>query len=454
MAATNSGLAVQKSFVHLHQEGTSVSKKIIIAADEAIVCPSCNHEFSLDQGITRHTIERYQNDFAETFAAQSKELEVRLSREAERKASKQFSDQMTKLQEDLADVRKAEKAARSQIVSAQAEAKTRAQADFAQEKAALTDELDEKTKLVQTFRQQELTLRKQKKQLEEQQANMQLELERKFDEERTRLTTQIGIREAERFSLIEAEYKKKIDDAQKANEDLRRKLDQGSQQLQGEVLELELEHMLGSVFFHDLIDEVKKGQRGADVLQTVRTSAGQICGKIIWEAKRAENWSDKWLSKLKDDQQAANADIAVLVTTVMPKGVAESFCRIGDVWVVSPAVMRPVAETLRVILLEARRLKLVNTGRNEKMEQLYNYLSSAQFAQRVRTMLEGFESMRSDLESEKRAVQRIWAKRQTQIERVTVSMVSVVGELQAIAQDQLPQLDSVMELEAIGVDGL
>lgn len=429
-----------------------MSKKIIIAADEAIVCPSCSHQFTLDQGITRHTIERYENDFAETFAAQSKELEAKLAKEAERKASKLFSDQLTKLQEDLADVRKAEKAARAQVANAQVEAKTRAQADFALEKAALTDELVEKNKLVQSFRQQELALRKQKKQLEDQQANMQVELERKFDEERTRLTTQIGIREADRFTLIEAEYKKKIDDAQKANEDLRRKLDQGSQQLQGEVLELELEHMLGSVFFHDLIEEVKKGQRGADVLQTVRTPMGQICGKIIWEAKRAENWSDKWLQKLKDDQQVANADIAVIVTTVMPKGVTDSFCRIGDVWVVSPDVMRPVAETLRVILLEAQRLKLVNTGRNEKMEQLYNYLSSAQFAQRVRTMLEGFEVMRSDLDSEKRAMQRIWAKRQTQIERVTSSMVSVVGELQAIAQEQLPQLDSMMELDAIGMD--
>jgi len=144
-----------------------------------------------------------------------------------------------------------------------------------------------------------------------------------------------------------------------------------------------------------------------------------VCGKIIWEAKRAENWSDKWLQKLKDDQQAANADIAVLVTTAMPKGVVESFCRIGDVWIVSPQVMRPVGETLRVILLEAHRLKQVNTGRNEKMEQLYTYLSSAQFAHKIRAMLESSESMRADLETEKRAMQRIWAKRQVQIERMT-----------------------------------
>ena len=429
-----------------------MDKKIIIASDEAIVCPSCNHQFALDQGITRHTIERYEDDLAQTLATQKQEMEIQLAKVAERRATQQFTEQLSKLQDQLANLKKAEQDARAQVATAQAQAKARAQAEFAQEKAALAQELAEKNSLVKNFRAQELELRKQKSQLEEQQANLQLELERKLDEERARLTTQIGIREAERFSLIEAEYKKKIDDAQKANEDLRRKLDQGSQQLQGEVLELELEHMLGTTFFQDLIEEVKKGQRGADVLQTVRTPTGQICGKIIWEAKRAENWSDKWLQKLKDDQQTANADIAVLVTTAMPKGVSDSFCRLGDVWVVSPEVMRPVAETLRVILLEAQRLKLVNSGRSEKMEQLYNYLSSTQFSQRVRTMLEGFESMRSDLEAEKRAMQRIWAKRQTQIERVTGSMTSVVGELQAIAHDQLPQLDSVMDLDAIGMD--
>ena len=433
-------------------QGTHMDKKITIAADETIVCPSCNHQFSLDQGITRHTIERYESDYAQSVAAQRKELEASVSREAERRVSKLFTDQVAKLNEDLADVRKAEQQALAQIEKVQIEVRARAVADFALEKKALADELEDKNKQVQTFRENEFALRKQRQQLEEQQANLKLELERQLDEARKVLTEQISNREAERFSYIEAEYKKKIDDAQKANEDLRRKLDQGSQQLQGEVLELELENMLASVFFHDLIEEVKKGQRGADVLQTVRTAAGQTCGKIIWEAKRAENWSDKWLQKLKDDQQSVGADIAVLVTTVMPRGVTDSFCRVGDVWVVNPQVMRPVAETLRVILLEGQRLKLVNTGRNEKMEQLYNYLSSAQFAQRMRTMLDGLEAMRSDLESEKRAMQKIWAKRQMQIERVTGSMTNVVGELQGIAQDQLPQLESMLELDAIGSD--
>ncbi len=222
--------------------------------------------------------------------------------------------------------------------------------------------------------------------MEQQQAGLELELERKLDEERRRLAIQIQEREATRFSLIEAEYKKKIEDAQRANDDLRRKLDQGSQQLQGGVLELELEHTLRTAFRHDAIDEVKKGQRGADVIQSVRTPSGIQCGKIIWEAKRAEHWSDKWLQKLKDDQQAAQAEIAVLVTTAMPRDTQEGFCRIGDIWVVTPALMRPLGETLRVILLEAQRLKQINSGRSEKIEQLYNYVAGPQFYQRVRLL--------------------------------------------------------------------
>jgi len=426
-----------------------MNKKIIVSSSESVICPSCSHQFSLEQGVARHTIERYEQEFSDALANEKKELEESLAKEAERRATRLFTEQISKLKEDLADVRKAEQDARALVKRAEAQAKANAEEMFAKEKSILTEELAAKNSQLAIFREQELALRRQKQQLEDKQANFQVEFERKLDEERIRLSNQIGNREAERFALIEAEYKKKIDDAQKANEDLRRKLDQGSNQLQGEVLELELEHTLRSAFFHDRIDEVKKGQRGADVIQTVCTASGQECGKIIWEAKRAENWSEKWLQKLKDDQQEANADIAVLVSTAMPKGSSEAFCRMGDVWVVNPQVMRPVAETLRVILLESQRLKLVNTGRNEKMEQLYNYLASPQFAQRIRAMLESFVVMRTDLEAEKRAMQRIWAKRQSQIDRLTGSMTSIVGELQSIAHDHLTQLDNVLELEAI-----
>ncbi|MGB2832937.1 MAG: DUF2130 domain-containing protein [Methylotenera sp.] len=425
-------------------------KKIIISADEDITCPKCAHHFPLSESIARQTIERYESEFDEVFSAQKKELEASIEKEAERKATKQFAEQIALLQEKLQDSKTAEEHAKKFITKAQVDAKAKAQQEFESEKKALSEELLEKDNQLNGFRMQEMELRKQKRALEDKQANMDLELQRKLEDERTKMIDQISASETARFSMIEAEYKKKIEDALRANEDLTRKLNQGSQQLQGEVLELELEYVLTTSFLHDQIDEVKKGQRGADVLHTVRTVQGIECGKIIWEAKRAENWTDKWLHKLKDDQQEAKADIAVLVTTAMPKGVDEVIVRIGDVWVVSPHVIKPVAEMLRVVLLEANKLKMVNTGRNEKMELLYNYLSSAQFSQKIRTMLEAFESMRTDLEAEKRAMQKIWSKRQTQIERVTTSMTTVVGELQGIAHEALPQLENIEMLEAIG----
>jgi len=429
-----------------------MSKKIIIAADEEIICPKCTHHFPLSESISRQTIERYESELDEAFSVQKKEMELSLEKEAERKASKHFAEQIALLQEKLQDSKEAEVEAKNLINKAKIDAETKAKQEFEGEKRALTEELLEKDNKLQVFREQELDLRKKTRALEEQQANLELDIQRKLEDERAKMIEQIGSSEAARFSMIEAEYKKKIEDAQKANEDLRRKLDQGSQQLQGEVLELELENVLTTSFLHDQIEEVKKGQRGADVLHTVRTMQGVECGKIIWEAKRAENWTDKWLSKLKDDQQEAKADIAVLVTTIMPKGVNEVIVRLGNVWVVSPHVIKPVAEMLREVLLEANKLKMVNTGRNEKMELLYNYLSSTQFSQKVRTMLEVFEGMRSDLESEKRAMQKIWSKRQMQIERVTTSMTTVVGELQGIAHEALPQLESIETLDAIAFE--
>lgn len=178
---------------------------------------------------------------------------------------------------------------------------------------------------------EELALRAEKRPLEEGQQNLQLELQRQLDTERQKIQAQVSASEVEKFKLKEAELRKQIEDARRANDELTRKLEQGSQQLQGEVLELELEHTLKAAFRHDRIEEAKKGVMGADVIHTVCTTTGQECGRIIWEAKRAENWSEKWVQKLKDDQRETKADLAVLVTTAMPKGSKEVFCLVDDV---------------------------------------------------------------------------------------------------------------------------
>lgn len=427
--------------------------KIILDANESIVCPKCTHEFTLGDGITRQTIDRHVEEFEALLKVRRDELEQHLTQDAQRKAMQATAAEIAKLQEQVSNAKRAEREAQASVDQARKDAREKADADATQERTALQEDLTRKDEEIKGFREQEIELRRQKQAVEEQQRNMELDLQRKLDDERGKITTAIAQREATRFSMMEAEWRKKFDDAQKSNDELRRKLEQGSQQLQGEVLELEVEQSLTTTFFHDLIEEVKKGVRGADVIQTVRTASGIPAGKIIWEAKRAENWSDKWLHKLKDDQQEAKADLAVLVTTAMPRGVTDPFTRIGDVWVISPQVLRPMAETLRVILLETHKLRQANAGKTEKVEQLYAYLSSPTFSRRIRTVLDTFTSMQSDLDSERRALTKIWAKRQTQIDRVTKSMVTVVGELQGIAQESLPELLQIDTLEALAISG-
>lgn len=425
-----------------------VTQNIILSADETVVCPKCDHKFPLSQGITRQTIEHYEQAFDQALQAQARELRETLARDAERKLSKGFSQQIDTLKEQLSEREKTLQVHQARQEELLRAARTRAVEELQLEQKALREELAAKEEKLREFREQELRLRQEKQALAEQRAEMELQLQRKLDEARGKLEQTIREAEAERFRLVEAEYKKKIEDAQKANEELHRKLQQGSGQLQGEVLELEVEALLSSAFPLDIIEPVAKGKRGADVMQRVMTPSGQTCGTIIWELKRAANWSDGWVAKLKDDQREARADVAVLVSTALPKEMREPFAMYAGIWVVHPEALRPLGETLRVLLVELQKLKAANEGRQEKMALLYDYLSSAQFGQKVRTVVESFVAMKRDLDLEKAAMQRLWKKRETQIERVTLNMMGLCGELQAIAQNALPALDDIARLPA------
>ncbi|MES2585824.1 MAG: DUF2130 domain-containing protein [Pseudomonadota bacterium] len=418
-----------------------MSEKIILNSQEPIVCPHCKHEFLLQDGITRQAIDRHTEEFDALLKAETDKSQERITLQAQERAN----ESIKALQDQLSLAQKSEADARQAIESAKQEAVAKVKAEISLEQKTLQDEIERKNAQLTSFREQEMGLRKEKQALEEQKQNMVLDLQRRVDEERKLILE----KEAGRIGLIEAEWKKKFDDIQKNNDDLRKKLEQGSQQLQGEVLELEIEKILSTSFYQDLIEEVKKGQRGADIIQTVRTQMGGSAGKIIWEAKRAENWSDGWIQKLKDDQQEAKADLAVLVTTAMPKGNNEQFFMVGDIWVISPQLVKPMAETLRVILLEMNRLQHSNAGRDEKVHQLYDYITSATFSQRIRAVFDTFVTMKTELESERRAILKIWSKRESQIDRMTASMGNVVGEIQGIARESLPELSGIDDLKSL-----
>lgn len=413
--------------------------KIILSSDESIICPKDQHRFPIHQGITRQTMEKYEKEFEK----KGEEIREEIEKDARRKALKEFTEKKKELEEKLTEKDEELGKVKSQITKIQKDARDKALAEYNIEKEGLLEDLSQKEKALKEFREREQELRKEKQKLQSDKDNFELDVSRRIDEERKKLQEEISKKEAEKLKYKFAELEKKLEDASRLNEDLTRKLEQGSQQLQGEVLELELETVLRTSFPYDRIEPVRKGARGADVIQRVHSPTGQACGTIIWEAKRAETWSEKWVQKLKDNQLEAGAEIAVIVSTSMPKDSKEPFLMKDDIWVVSDLAVRPVAETLRAMLLESAKLRLANTGKGEKMELLYNYLNSPQFAQRIRAVVETFGAMKKSLDQERNAMARLWKQRDVQIERVASNMTGMCGELQAISHGSLHQLDSI-----------
>lgn len=423
-----------------------MDQKIILGASETVTCPKCSHTFPLDKGITRQTIQRYEHEFDDSLAEHRKAVEKQLAKDADKRAAKLFGAQIEDLTQQAADSKRTAIQATAQLEKTRQEARTKAAKEFEHEKKALNDEIAEKDKRLGEFRKQEIQLRAQQKKLEEDRENLRLDVERRLASERPQIELQAAQRATEGFALREAEYKKKLDDADRSMSEMKRKLAQGSQQLQGEVLELEVEHVLSESCRHDRISEVKKGVRGADVLHEVCTPTGQTCGRIIWEAKRAEKFSDAWIQKLKDDQGEADAHVAVLVTTAMPKGVTEPFVQLDGVWIIPPHLIKPVALALRSFLIDLQRVSTINTGRENKAELLYNYMSSAQFSHTIRSVVETFIAMKAQLDAEKRALTKHWSQREVQIDKVLLSVSELIGHLQGITQDGLPQLNEIETL--------
>jgi len=246
----------------------------------------------------------------------------------------------------------------------------------------------------------------------------------------------------EELKLKVMEKEQTISSMQRQIEELKRKAEQGSQQLQGEVQELELEEMLSSKFPRDTILPVPKGEFGGDVLHRIVGPLGQICGTILWESKRTKNWSDTWLPKLREDQRTAKAEIAVIVSQVLPKDI-ESFGIVDQVWVTHPKVALPVAIALRQTLLEIAGARKASEGQQTKMEMVYQYLTGPRFRQRIQAIVEAFSSMREDLDRERKAITKQWSKREEQIDRVMQATVGMYGDLQGIAGKTLQEIEGL-----------
>lgn len=386
-------------------------------ADQFITCPSCGKRIPVTEAFTRQIEARVQ-----------KETEAELKRK-DREHEAALAAKLKEYDEKLARER----------LKVEARARKKAEENLAVELKDLKEQLDDKAKKLDTAQRHELTLRRRTQELEERERHLKLEVQRTLDQERKKIQEDAVAKATEEHHLNDKQKDLQLTEMRKQIEDLKRKAEQGSQQAQGEVLEVEIEQLLRAQFRADEIEPVAKGTRGADALQRVYGPSGQRSGTILWESKRTKNWSDVWVPKLKDDQREARADIAVIVSTILPKEV-KRIGYIDGIWVSDVGCVVGLATALRASLIQVAQARSALMGKAEKMDLLYNYLSGSEFRQRVEGIVESFVSMQEDLEAEKRVMERQWAKREKQIQRVVQSTTGMYGDLQGMIGAALPHI--------------
>ena len=415
-------------------------------AEPTIICPKCKNEIKLTESLAAPLIESTRLDFEKRLA--QKDLDV---------AGREKS-----IQERETALSKEKDSLETQVSARVQQERGRIAAEEAKKaKLALSNDIEQKTKEVADL--QEILKQKDKKLTEAQKAQADLiKKQRELDDAKRELDLTVEKRVSEGLTATRQQARKEVEDELKLKvsekeqtiasmskqiEELKRRAEQGSQQLQGEVQELELETLLRAKFPHDIIEPVPKGEFGGDALQRVNSPLGQSCGTILWESKRTKNWSDGWLAKLRSDQRTAKAEISVLVSQVLPQDV-ESFNLIDGVWVTHPRVALPVAFMLRQSLIELAVARQSSEGQQTKTEMLYSYLTGPRFRLRVQAIVEAFSNMKEDLDKERKVITKQWAKRDEQIERVMQATVGMYGDMQGIAGKTLQEIEG-LEMKAL-----
>ncbi len=409
--------------------------------EPTIICPQCKTEIKLTESLAAPLIESFRQEYEQRLA--KKDTDV-----AKREAALREREETLAKEKDALEDQVAEKLRQERTKIAAEEAR--------KAKLVLATDLEEKTQAITVL--QEVLKQRDEKLAEAQKVQAELiRKQRELDDAKreVELTVETRVQEGldatreqarreaeEALGLKVKEKEQTITSMQKQIEELKRRAEQGSQQLQGEVQELELETLLTARFPTDTIVPVPKGEFGGDVLHTVIGPLGQACGTILWESKRTKNWSEAWLPKLRDDQRAAKAEIAVIVSQALPKQV-ETFDLVDGVWVAHPRATLPVALSLRHTLIEVTLARQASEGQQTKMEMVYQYLTGPRFRQRVQAIAEAFSSMQEDLDKEKRAIMKQWAKREEQIDRVIQATVGMYGDLQGIAGKTLQEIEGL-----------
>jgi hypothetical protein len=314
-----------------------------------------------------------------------------------------------------------------------------AQAEVVVKMSELKKQLREKDEKIKKAEEKELEVQRLQFKLAAREKKFDTEIAQKVKKAVDKAEEDVSKRIGADYRIRELQLEKKLSDARNRAAELKRKLEQSSQQAQGEVIELELESALKNAFPEDEIIPIEKGQAGADILQRVRTPNGQLCGTIIWETKNTKNWSKTWLSKLRSDQRKIKAELAVLVSMALPKEV-KHFAQVEGIWVVEYGLALGVAAALRDNLIQVTMVKLSVKGKHETLELLFEYLSSIEFRHRIEAMVESFQGMRDDLNKERQMMEKQWAKRDKQIELVVQNVSGMYGDMHAIVGQALPKI--------------
>lgn len=417
-----------------------------------ISCPNCHTEIKLTESLAAPIIEATRRRYEAMINAKesdmaTREAAVRAGQADLEKQKSSFEEQIDariKVEREAISVEEAKKA--KLIAANDLEQKSK-------EISALQEVLKEREdKLVDAQKAQVELIRKQRE-LDDARREMDLTIEKKVQESLASVRDRAKQEAEDGLKHRVLEKEEQISAMQRQIEELKRRAEQGSQQLQGEVQELELESLLRSRFPRDIIEPVPKGEFGGDILHRVIGLQNQPCGTILWESKRTKNWSDAWLSKLREDQRTANAEIALLVTSALPKGVV-AFDLIDGVWVAESRCALPVAIALRQSLVELALARDAGEGQKTKMELVYQYLTGPRFRHRVEAIVEKFSDMQADLERERKTMTRLWAKRETQIRGVIESTIGMYGDLQGIAGRTLQEIEGLDLLLIEGVESL
>jgi len=410
-------------------------------SEPTIICPNCHTEIKLTESLAAPLIEAARKQYEK--AMSDKELDIANREDAVRSAQAEMDKQKLSLGDLIAQRLKAEK----ENIAAAEEKKARSLVALDMEqKAKEISELQavlkqRDGKLADAQKAQAELIRKQRE-LDDAKREMDLTVEKKVQESLAAVREKAKQEVEDGLKLRVLEKEEQISAMQRQIEELRRKAEQGSQQLQGEVQEIELESLLRAKFPGDLIEPVPKGEFGGDVLHRVIGQHGNACGTILWEAKRTKNWSDAWLTKLRDDQRTAKAEIALLISSALPKGVI-AFDLIDGVWVSEVRCALPVALALRQSLVDLASVRDAGAGQKTKMELIYQYLTGSGFRHRVEAIVEKFTDMQADLERERKTMTRLWAKREAQIRGVIESTAGMYGDLQGIAGRSLVEIEGL-----------